>query len=172
MLSERCLPSLVYRLAPSLNTNPAPKPRAPARATSPVNPQTVGSVQEAIWTVRSGSQRVSHPLSRQPGGSRIVANPLSGDSRASLSSQSGRRGRCVPGHLGAGEGPSGPGDPGAGGVRARRTRPLRSRPSRRGRGPQRPRRPRRDRRCGRDGSGHPGAIPARVGAPAAATTPA
>ena len=78
MLSERCLPSLVYRLAPSLNTNPAPKPRAPARATSPVNWQTVGSGGNTIWTVGSGSSRVSNPLSHEPGRSRLFVNPLGG----------------------------------------------------------------------------------------------
>ena len=62
----------------SLNMNPAPKPRAPARATSPVNWQTVGSGGNTIWTVGSGSSRVSNPLSHEPGRSRLFANPLGG----------------------------------------------------------------------------------------------
>ena len=128
------------------------KPRAPDRATSPANPIAIGSDQDTIRTVRSGSLAVSHPLSRQ--GSGILANPLA--ARTSLllplpasasppqalrsrPSQSGRAGDspadsetpaqkgCRRGELGR----SGPGHPGA------------------GRGLQQPPRPRHGRRCER-----------------------
>jgi hypothetical protein len=47
------------------------------RATSPVNPLTIGSCELAISAVQSGRARFPHPLlSHKPGRSRIVANPL------------------------------------------------------------------------------------------------
>jgi len=58
---------------PSSYRNPAPKPRAPARATSPANPLAVGSSVHAISTVRSESSRVCRPVSWKPELSRIVA---------------------------------------------------------------------------------------------------
>ena len=48
------------------------KPRAPDRATSPVNPLAVGSSPHAIWSVQYGSVRASRLLSHEP---RRLANP-------------------------------------------------------------------------------------------------
>ena len=53
--------------------NPAPKPRAPTRATSPANPLAVGSSVHAISAVQSESARVCRPVSWKPELSRIVA---------------------------------------------------------------------------------------------------
>jgi hypothetical protein len=50
-------------------------PRAGSGSTSPANPRVVGSSVLKISTVGSISSRASHPLSQQPGTSRIVPNP-------------------------------------------------------------------------------------------------
>jgi len=59
-----------HQIFPSVYRNTASKSGLADWATSPANPLAVRSSQDAIWTVRSGLQRVSHPLSRQPGRSR------------------------------------------------------------------------------------------------------
>ena len=63
-------------LTKSLYRNPASKRRAADRATSPVSPLTVRSGEQAMYTVRSWSSRVSYPLIHATGPSGMLRNPL------------------------------------------------------------------------------------------------
>ena len=78
IITPRWLLSIAYHTChTSLKYDSCTKSGLMDRATSPVNPLTIGSCELAISAVQSGRARFPHPLlSHKPGRSRIVANPL------------------------------------------------------------------------------------------------